>query len=109
MRRFLASLVLAFTIAASAGTGTAQTGAASRGPNRTAPPQCAARGVPNRKDSLKFAAIGDMGTGDKPQYEIGAQLNAWHGKFPFDTVIMLGDNLYGSQRPRDFVDKFENP
>jgi len=95
MRRFLASLVLAFTIAASAGTGTAQTGAAS--------------GVPNRKDSLKFAAIGDMGTGDKPQYEIGAQLNAWHGKFPFDTVIMLGDNLYGSQRPRDFVDKFENP
>jgi 3',5'-cyclic AMP phosphodiesterase CpdA len=65
--------------------------------------------VPNRKDSLKFVAIGDMGTGDKPQYEVGAQMNAWHGKFPFELVIMLGDNMYGSQRPRDFVDKFENP
>jgi 3',5'-cyclic AMP phosphodiesterase CpdA len=95
MRRLLASLVLAFTIAASAGTGTAQTGQAP--------------GVPNRKDSLKFAAIGDMGTGDKPQYEVAAQMNGWHGKFGFDMVIMLGDNLYGSQRPRDFVDKFENP
>jgi 3',5'-cyclic AMP phosphodiesterase CpdA len=95
MRRLLASLVVAWTIAALAGTGTAQTAAAS--------------GVPNRRDSLKFAAIGDMGTGDKPQYEVAAQLNAWRGKFPFDTVIMLGDNLYGSQRPRDFVDKFENP
>jgi predicted MPP superfamily phosphohydrolase len=95
MRRLLASLVLASALAASAATGTAQVGAAS--------------GVPNRRDSLKFAAIGDMGTGDKPQYEVAAQLNAWHGKFPFEMVIMLGDNLYGSQRPRDFVDKFENP
>ena len=58
---------------------------------------------------MKFAAIGDNGTGDKPQYEVAAQMNAWHGKFPFDTVIMLGDNMYGSQRPQDFVDKFENP
>jgi 3',5'-cyclic AMP phosphodiesterase CpdA len=24
-------------------------------------------------------------------------------------VIMLGDNIYGGQSPRDFVDKFENP
>jgi 3',5'-cyclic AMP phosphodiesterase CpdA len=66
-------------------------------------------GVPNRKDSLKFVAIGDSGTGDRPQYEIAAQMNAWRAKFPFDMVIMLGDNIYGSQQPRDFVDKFENP
>jgi predicted MPP superfamily phosphohydrolase len=30
-------------------------------------------------------------------------------KFPFDFVITLGDNLYGSQRPADFVTKFEKP
>src|SRR3954465_3006293 len=95
MRRLLANLVVASAIAAAGATGAAQTGTAS--------------GVPNRKDSLKFASIGDNGTGEKPQYEIGAQMNAWRGKFPFDMVIMLGDNLYGSQRPRDFVDKFENP
>jgi 3',5'-cyclic AMP phosphodiesterase CpdA len=68
-----------------------------------------AAGVPNRKNSLKFAAIGDNGTGDKAQYELAAQMTASHNTVPFDTVIMLGDNLYGSQKPRDFVDKFERP
>jgi 3',5'-cyclic AMP phosphodiesterase CpdA len=29
--------------------------------------------------------------------------------FPFDVVIMLGDNMYGGQSPRDFVNKFEQP
>jgi Calcineurin-like phosphoesterase len=71
--------------------------------------QSPASGVPNRKDSLKFVAIGDNGTGDKAQYEVAAEMAAWHRQFPFDTVIMLGDNIYGSQAPRDFVDKFENP
>ena len=32
-----------------------------------------------------------------------------HGTFAFDLVIMLGDNMYGSQRPADFVKKFEEP
>ena len=36
-------------------------------------------------------------------------MSAWQRQFPFDTVIMLGDNIYGGQGPRDFVDKFENP
>ena len=69
----------------------------------------AQQALPNRKDSLKFAAIGDMGTGGKPQYEVAAQMSAWHRTFPFELVIMLGDNMYGSQRARDFVDKFESP
>ena len=29
--------------------------------------------------------------------------------FPFDLVIMLGDNMYGGQQPADFVKKFEQP
>jgi 3',5'-cyclic AMP phosphodiesterase CpdA len=33
-----------------------------------------------------------------------------HATFPFDLVIMLGDNMYGSQRrPADFARKFELP
>ena len=95
MRRLLATALLGLTIAVSGARGAAQTAAAA--------------GVPNRKDSLKFAAIGDMGTGSKAQYEVGAQMNTWRAQFPFDIVIMLGDNIYGSQRPQDFIDKFENP
>jgi len=65
--------------------------------------------VPNRSDSVKFAAIGDNGTGDQPQYDVANQMDLWHRRFPFDMVIMLGDNLYGRQRPADFVTKFERP
>ena len=65
--------------------------------------------LPNRPDSLKFAAIGDNGTGDRPQYEVAQQMTNVHSKFPFDLVIMLGDNMYGGQKPSDFVKKFEEP
>jgi 3',5'-cyclic AMP phosphodiesterase CpdA len=65
--------------------------------------------VPNRPASLKFAAIGDNGTGELPEYDVGRQMTAYHGRFPFEMVIMLGDNLYGRQEPQDFVRKFEGP
>ncbi|HJZ73106.1 MAG TPA: metallophosphoesterase [Vicinamibacterales bacterium] len=65
--------------------------------------------LPNRADSLKFAAIGDNGTGDQPQYDVAQQMTDAHARFPFDLVIMLGDNLYGQQKPGDFVKKFERP
>jgi len=65
--------------------------------------------LPYKPDTLKFAVIGDNGTGERPQYEIGQQLAAWHAKFPFVLVVMMGDNIYGSDRPQDFVKKFEAP
>jgi len=65
--------------------------------------------LPNRSGSLKFAAIGDNGTGEQPQYDVARQMDQWHQHFAFDMVIMLGDNLYGSQGPADFVRKFERP
>ena len=65
--------------------------------------------LPNRPDSVKFAAIGDNGTGDRPQYEVADQMTKLQAAFPFDLVIMLGDNMYGRQKPADFVKKFEQP
>ncbi|MQA30609.1 MAG: metallophosphoesterase [Luteitalea sp.] len=65
--------------------------------------------LPNLADSVKFVAIGDNGTGEKAQYEIGALMAQARELFPYDFVIMLGDNMYGSQRPSDFVKKFEAP
>jgi predicted MPP superfamily phosphohydrolase len=65
--------------------------------------------VPNRPGSLKFAAIGDNGTGEQPEYDVANQMDLWHRRFAFDMVIMLGDNMYGSQRSADFVQKFERP
>jgi predicted MPP superfamily phosphohydrolase len=65
--------------------------------------------LPNKPDTVKFVAFGDMGTGEKAQYEIGALMNQARESFKYDFVIMLGDNLYGSQKPEDFVTKFETP
>ena len=65
--------------------------------------------LPNRPGSLKFAAIGDNGTGDRPQYEVAQQMTDARSRFPFDLVIMLGDNMYGGQKPSDFIKKFEQP
>ena len=65
--------------------------------------------LPNRPGSLKFAVIGDNGTGERPQYEVGQQMANARATFAFDLVIMLGDNMYGGQRPADFVRKFEQP
>jgi 3',5'-cyclic AMP phosphodiesterase CpdA len=64
---------------------------------------------PAEKDSVRFAIIGDTGTGTSSQYEVGAQLTKARTVFPFEFVIMLGDNIYGSERPQDFVNKFEKP
>jgi 3',5'-cyclic AMP phosphodiesterase CpdA len=65
--------------------------------------------LPARPDSLKFAAIGDSGTGDRAQYDVGQRMATERRRFPFELVIMLGDNLYGRQQPEDFVTKFERP
>jgi len=65
--------------------------------------------LPTLKDSLKFAVIGDSGSGSSRQYETGRQLITAHDHFPFDFVLMLGDNIYGGQSPSDLKKKFELP
>jgi Calcineurin-like phosphoesterase len=65
--------------------------------------------LPNREGSLKFAVLGDFGTGSREQYELAAQMSRLHTRFPFELVILVGDNLYGSEGASDFQRKFETP
>jgi 3',5'-cyclic AMP phosphodiesterase CpdA len=65
--------------------------------------------LPNKDGSVKFLILGDTGTGDSGQTAIAAQVVAYREKFPFDFAILLGDNLYGSERPSDYAKKFERP
>ena len=65
--------------------------------------------LPLRDGSVRFAVIGDSGRGDQPQHEVARQMAAWRTKFPFDFVLMLGDNIYGPHTPRDYELKFEEP
>jgi predicted phosphodiesterase len=65
--------------------------------------------LPNAKDSLKIAVIGDSGTGDSAQYKVAERLIAVREKFPYEFVLMMGDNLYSGSAPKDFTKKFETP
>jgi predicted MPP superfamily phosphohydrolase len=65
--------------------------------------------LPLKDKSVRFAVIGDSGTGEKEQYEIAKQMDTFHNAVGFDFVIMLGDNIYGGHEPRDFQRKFEIP
>ena len=58
---------------------------------------------------VRFAVIGDMGTGKASQYEVGALMEKSRGTFPFDFVITLGDNIYGGNSAKDYRNKFERP
>src|ERR1700720_1323389 len=64
--------------------------------------------LPLKPKSIRFAAIGDNGTGTKEQYDVAAQMARFHERFPFEFVVMLGDNIYGGQTAADFKAKFEN-
>ena len=65
--------------------------------------------LPNLDDSFKFAVLGDFGTGSTAQYQMGERMATVHTSFPYELVILVGDNIYGSERPQDFVTKFERP
>ena len=65
--------------------------------------------LPNKESSVRFAVMGDTGRGDTGQLETGRMMEAVHAKFPFTFVVMVGDNMYGADTPRDYVRKFEQP
>ena len=65
--------------------------------------------LPNKPGTLKFAVIGDTGTGDSNQYRVAKVLANARQMFPFEFVAMVGDNMYGADNPRDYEKKFEIP
>jgi hypothetical protein len=62
-------------------------------------------------DSSKFsfAVIGDTGTGQSGQLAVAQAMNAVCDRDPFELVLMLGDNIYGSVNSRAFQERFERP
>jgi predicted phosphodiesterase len=82
---------------------------ATRTTVRTLTPAAGALAFPLVDGSVRFAVIGDAGRGDTSQYDTARQMVVWRAKFPFDFVVMLGDNIYPPHRPEDYRQKFEEP
>jgi predicted phosphodiesterase len=65
--------------------------------------------LPRAEKSVRFAVIGDSGTGGSAQLRVAQRLAEARAAFPFEFSLMLGDNLYGGEGPNDVVAKFERP
>lgn len=65
--------------------------------------------LPNREDSFKFAVLGDFGNGSREQVEVAQQMVKLRDRFPFDLVITVGDNIYGTDNERSLRERFEVP
>jgi predicted MPP superfamily phosphohydrolase len=65
--------------------------------------------LPRRDASVRFAVIGDMGRDSQGRSDVAKQVAALHDLFPFDSAILLGDNVYGSLAPGEMAKKFETP
>ena len=65
--------------------------------------------LPLKSKSIRFAVIGDNGTGASEQYQVAQQMERYRTAVNFDFVVMMGDNIYGGHKPEDFVRKFETP
>ena len=79
-------------------------------PNQPATqPAAAETPLPNREDSLRFAVLGDFGDGSSGQMQMAREMARVHQRFPYELVLTVGDNIYGSERPQDFSRKFEIP
>jgi len=65
--------------------------------------------LPLKANSVRFVAIGDNGTADSSEYQVGEQMQKVQQISKFSFVIMLGDNLYGGSSAGDYASRFERP
>lgn len=83
----------------------AQTGAA-RAAQQTAP--ALPLTLPMREGSVRFLAIGDTGRGNKEQHQLAKVMVDYRQTFPYEFVIMTGDNIYYQEKAEDMKTKFED-
>jgi 3',5'-cyclic AMP phosphodiesterase CpdA len=58
---------------------------------------------------VRFVAFGDTGTGGPGQFAIASRMVALYNSRPYDTVLMLGDNIYPDGKASRFPARFEKP
>lgn len=64
--------------------------------------------LPLRDGSVRFIATGDTGRGSQVQHELSRVMSNYRTVFPFEFVLLTGDNLYGAEKPEDYKRKFED-
>jgi predicted phosphodiesterase len=105
MKRIISSLLLAVLLTVT-GVNAQNNSARSTGDPRSNRPFSLM--LPNKEGAVRFLVIGDTGTGTTKQNELAKVMLRYRQSFPFEFVLMLGDNMYGSEKAVDYKQKFEN-
>jgi hypothetical protein len=58
---------------------------------------------------VRFAVIGDFGTGTAEQNDLAGVMADVHGRSPYGIVLTVGDNIYGGWSERAAIERFEEP
>lgn len=58
---------------------------------------------------LRFVAVGDVGTGKRPQFKVAQAMMAYCKQYPFSLVWLVGDNIYNSGDIHRVKNVFEKP
>ena len=64
---------------------------------------------PQEPVMMRFAVIGDWGSGFDQQYDLGRRMCDWRENHLFDMVVTTGDNIYEAGEPEHFDSKFFEP
>lgn len=105
MKRIISSLILTALLTVT-GTNAQNNSAHTKVESRANQPF--ALTLPNKEGAVRFLVIGDTGTGTDQQQELAKVMLRYRQTFPFEFVLMLGDNMYGSEKAADYKKKFED-
>jgi hypothetical protein len=103
MRKALALVVLLVVFAACAW---------DSGSDRNEPSQTAVvptEPPPSGPPLVRFAVLGDWGSGSDEQFQLADRMCSWHRGNPFDIVLTTGDNIYDAGEPKYFRERFFRP
>src|SRR5687768_9485587 len=64
--------------------------------------------LPLKDNSVRFGMIGDTGTGTQKQHQLAEVMLEYRKAFPYEFVVMMGDNMYGGESAKDYKSKFED-
>jgi hypothetical protein len=105
MKRLITSLALTILLTLTSVSGQKLSAPRTNGNAPSAPVKLT---LPNKDSSVRFVVIGDTGTGTGQQHDLANVLLRYRQAFPFEFVLMMGDNMYGSEKTVDYKAKFED-
>ena len=105
MKRIISSLLLTVLITL-AGVNAQKNSTRTNGNTQSIPPVSLT--LPNKASGVRFLVMGDTGTGSDKQEQLAQLMLRYRQTFPFEFVLMLGDNMYGGDKAVDYKQKFEN-